>query len=45
MGELKSTYKVMVGNIEGKRRLRRPMRRWGDNIRMEFREVGWEDVD
>ena len=26
---------------EGKRPLRRPMRRWKDNIEMDLQEVGW----
>jgi len=26
-------------------KLGRPKRRWKDNIRMDFREVGWEGVD
>jgi hypothetical protein len=30
---------------EGKRPLRRPRRRWVDNIRMDLGEVGWGDVD
>jgi hypothetical protein len=34
-----------VGNPEGKRPLGRRRRRWVDNIRMYFREVGWDDVD
>jgi hypothetical protein len=34
-----------VGKPEGKRPLRRPRRRWVDNIRMDLGEVGWGDVD
>jgi hypothetical protein len=30
----------LVGKLEGKRRLRRPRRRWGDNIKMDLQEVG-----
>jgi hypothetical protein len=29
----------LVGNIEGKRLLGRPRRRWEDNIRMGLREI------
>jgi len=29
----------MVGNPEGRRPLRRPRRRWVDNIRMDLQEV------
>jgi hypothetical protein len=34
-----------VGKPEGKKPLRRPRRRWVDNIRMDLGEVGWDDVD
>jgi hypothetical protein len=40
MGEEKGVYKVLVGKPEGKRPLRRPRRRWEDNIRMDLQEVG-----
>jgi hypothetical protein len=32
-------------NVEGKRRLGRPMRRWVDNIKMDLREIGWDVMD
>jgi hypothetical protein len=35
----------LVGKPEMKRPLGRPMCRWEDNIRMNLREIGWEDVD
>jgi hypothetical protein len=34
-----------VGNTEGKRPLGRPRRRWVDNIKMDFREIGWDGMD
>jgi hypothetical protein len=34
-----------VGKPEGKRPLERPRRRWVDNIRINFGEVGWGHVD
>jgi hypothetical protein len=34
-----------MGKPEGKRPLRRPRRRFVDNIRMDFGEIGWCDVD
>jgi ribosome biogenesis protein Nip4 len=34
-----------VGKPEGKRLLRRPRRRWEDNIKMNLRAVGWGDMD
>jgi hypothetical protein len=36
---------ILVGRREGKRPFGRPMRRWEDNIRMDLREIDWEDVD
>jgi len=35
-------YRVLVGKPEGKRPLRRPRRRWEDNIKMDLQEVGLE---
>jgi hypothetical protein len=29
---------------EGKRPLRRPRRRWVDNIKINLREIGWDGV-
>jgi hypothetical protein len=34
-----------VGKPEGKRPLGRPRRRWLDNIKMDLREIGWDDMD
>jgi hypothetical protein len=34
-----------VGKPEGKRPLGRPRRRWKNNIKMDFREIGWGGVD
>ena len=36
MGEDKGAYRFLVGKPEGKRLLRRPRRRWVDNIRMDL---------
>jgi hypothetical protein len=33
-------HRVLVGKPEGKRALRRPRRRWEDNIKMDLQEVG-----
>ena len=40
MGEEKGVYRVLVGKPEGRRPLRRPRRRWVDNIRTDLQEVG-----
>jgi hypothetical protein len=44
-GEKRNAYRSLVGKPEGKRPLGRPRRSWVDNIRMDFGEVGWGDVD
>jgi hypothetical protein len=43
MGNGRGVCRVLVGRPEEKRPLRRPMRRWEDNIKMDFREI-WIDV-
>ena len=40
MGKERGVYRVLEGKPEGKRPLWRPRRRWVDNIRMDFQEVG-----
>jgi hypothetical protein len=40
MEEGRGVYRVLVGRPEGKRPLERPRRRWGDNIKMDLREIG-----
>jgi hypothetical protein len=37
MGEKRNACRILVGKPEGKRPLRRPRRRWVDNIKMELR--------
>jgi hypothetical protein len=49
MGERRGTYRALVGKPERRRPLGRPRRRWEDNIKMDFREIGcggadWVDV-
>jgi hypothetical protein len=34
-------FRVFVGKPEGRRPLDRPRRRWDDNIKMDFQEVGY----
>jgi hypothetical protein len=41
----RSAYRILVEKPEGKRPLRRFRRRWEDNIRMDFREIGWRGMD
>jgi hypothetical protein len=42
IGEKRNAYRLLVGKPEGKRPLRRPRRRWVDNIKMDGRSrVNW----
>ncbi|KAJ4441271.1 hypothetical protein ANN_11125 [Periplaneta americana] len=43
MGESRNAYRVLVGRPEEKRPLGRPRRRWEDNIKMDLREMGYDD--
>jgi hypothetical protein len=45
MGEGRGVYRVLVGRPEGKRPLERPRRRWEDNIKMDFREIGINEAN
>ena len=45
MGEERGVYRVLVGEPEGKRPLRRPRHGWVDNNRMDFHEVGCGYMD
>jgi hypothetical protein len=42
---VRSAYNILVGRPEGRRPLGRPRRRSEDNIKMDLREIGFEDVD
>jgi hypothetical protein len=45
MGEKRNVYRLLVGKPEGRRPLRRPRRRWLDNIRMGLAEnFGFEPM-
>jgi hypothetical protein len=43
MGEKTNAYRILLGKPGGKRPLGR--RRWVDNIKMDLREIGWDDVE
>ncbi|KAJ4426305.1 hypothetical protein ANN_27119 [Periplaneta americana] len=45
MGESRNAYRVLVGRPEGKIPFGRTRRRWKDNIKMDLREVGYDDRD
>jgi hypothetical protein len=42
---LGTAYRILVGNPEGKSPLGRPRRRWVDNIKINLRKIGWDDMD
>jgi hypothetical protein len=44
MGDRRGAYSILVGRRDRKRPLGRPRRRWEDNIKMDFPEVGWGDM-
>jgi hypothetical protein len=44
MGEMRNAYRILVGEPEGKRPLRRQRRGWVDN-KMNPREIAWDDID
>jgi hypothetical protein len=41
----KSIYRVSARRPEGERPLGRPKRRWGDNIKMDLREIGIDEAN
>jgi hypothetical protein len=45
MGEERGVHRVLVGKPEGMRLLRRPRRRWEDNIKMNIQEVEFGGMD
>jgi hypothetical protein len=44
-GEKRNAYGILVGKLERKRPLGTPRHRWVDNIEIDLREIGWDDVD
>jgi hypothetical protein len=43
--EKRNAYRILVGKPEGESSLGRQRRRWADNIKMDLREIGWDDAD
>jgi hypothetical protein len=41
----RGTYITLLGRLEGKRPLRRPRRRWEDNMKLDRQEAGWGGMD
>jgi hypothetical protein len=45
MEKRRDVHRVLVGSPEGKRPLGRPRRRWEDNIKLDLREIGIDEVN
>jgi hypothetical protein len=45
MGEGRDAHRFLVGELEGKRPMGRPRRRWEDNIKKDLQEVGCGGMD
>jgi hypothetical protein len=41
----RNMYRLFVGKSEGKRPLRRPRRKWVDNMKMDFADIEFGGVD
>jgi hypothetical protein len=41
----RGAYRVLVGKPQGKREFGRPRYRWKDNVKLDLKEIGWENVD
>jgi len=40
MGESRCAYRILVGNLQGREPFGRPRHRWGNNIKMNLKEMG-----
>ena len=40
-GERRGIYRVLVGKPDEEQPVRKPCRRWKDNIKVYLKEVGW----
>jgi hypothetical protein len=45
MRETRNACRILVGKPGGKGPLRRPRCRWVNNIKMDYREMGWDGMD
>jgi hypothetical protein len=41
----RNAYRILVGELDRRRPLRRSRRRWEDNIKVDLREIGWGGID
>jgi hypothetical protein len=45
IGGKRNAYRILVGQLNRKRPLGRPRRKWVDNIKIDLREIGWNGID
>jgi hypothetical protein len=45
VGEMRNAYRILVGKPQRKRPLRKPRRRWENNIKMNLKEIGFGGMD
>jgi hypothetical protein len=45
MGERTGVYRFLVGKTEGKGPMKKPTRRWEDNVKMDLQEVRFGGMD
>jgi hypothetical protein len=45
MGEKRGVYRILMGKTKGRRSCLRLRRRWEDNIKIDFQEVGYGGMD
>jgi hypothetical protein len=43
-GEKRNVYRILVGKLERNRPLGRPKRRWVHHMKVDLREIGWDDI-
>jgi hypothetical protein len=44
MEEMRNAYKILAGKLQDKKSLGRPRSRWEDNIKMDLKDIGWDEV-
>jgi hypothetical protein len=45
MGKKRNAYRIIIGKCEVKRPLGRCGHKWKDNIKMDLKEMGYQDAD
>jgi hypothetical protein len=45
MGDMRNSYKILVGSPEGKRHLERLRCKWEVNIKINLIEIGWQAME